>query len=389
MAITYYRLGPQRRLHEIIFAGSHDAAITSGKSNVQTQDLNILEQARVGVRLFDLRILTKGGKHGAKQYAYHGSGKGAKDRTMKSNITNKTHDISVYNGMFYGSTGISLVDILNQAKTFVTDKLTSKEFLILKFDKCTNWELIAETCIAILGNNIFKYHQNVEFSKLTLEDLAGKVVCVFNEGALKKAGVTSGPQDGILSFRSLKAKKGANKAYVPNFPGMQYFGKGGTNIKYIWKTKRDKRKENYTKQQKIMLQMACSNDMQSPNVLGMMYWTATGLSHSIKERDDVLWNRTGVHKMSELWRSGLEASIGHQLEQERIKCLEWGGKMRMKAFFPNIVMVDFANFDKCKTIYDLNTLKDDMLARAYETYMGFNSDQQVKGKSPVRRPVPV
>ncbi|MCQ3830185.1 hypothetical protein HXX02_12085 [Microbulbifer elongatus] len=371
MEITYYNLGPQRRLHEIIFAGSHDAAITSGKSNVQTQNLNIYQQAKVGVRIFDLRILAKGDAQEASLFAYHGSGKKAKQQTMHSAHTGKVHNVEVSPGMSLGSTGLKLSDMLNSAKRFVTEPATRNEFLILKFDKCSNWQLIAETCIAILGDRIFKKRGATEFSKLTLQELAGKVVCVFNDKALKEIpGFTLGPQDGILGFRSLKSKKGPHKAYQADYSGMQYFGKGGTAVSHVFHSKRKKRKENFDKQKKIMLQMANSDDLQSPNVLGMMYWTATGLSSSIKRRDDVLWNRTGVHKMGELWRCGLEASIGHQMELERIKCLEWGGKMRMKAFFPNIVMIDFASYDKCKTIYELNKLKDEMLANAYTQYVG-------------------
>ncbi|QKX16067.1 phosphatidylinositol-specific phospholipase C domain-containing protein [Microbulbifer sp. YPW1] len=371
MEITYFNLGPQRRLHEIIFAGSHDAAITSGKSNAQTQNLNIYEQAKVGVRLFDLRILAQGDEQGASLVAYHGSAKKAKARKMHSDHTNKTHNIEVSSGMNLGTTGLKLSNMLKSAKRFVTEPATKNEFLILKFDKCSNWKLIAETCVAILADKIFKKTNDIEFSKLTLQDLAGKVVCVFNDKALAETpDLTLGPQHGILGFRSLKSKNGPNKAYKPAYQGMQYFGKGGTPISHIWKTKRGKRQENFDKQKKLMLQMANSDDLQSPNVLGMMYWTATGLTHSIKLRDEVLWNRTGVHKLGELWRCGLEASIGHQMELERIKCLEWGGKMRMKAFFPNIVMIDFASYDKCKTIYGLNKLKDDMLARAYDQYVG-------------------
>ena len=54
--ITYYGLGAGKRLNEIVIAGSHDAGITSGGANVQTQNVDIAGQAVAGVRLFDLRI---------------------------------------------------------------------------------------------------------------------------------------------------------------------------------------------------------------------------------------------------------------------------------------------------------------------------------------------
>lgn len=372
MSVTYYGLGAQRRLHEIIFAGSHDAAITSGSSNAQTQNLNILEQARVGIRLFDLRILAAGNEDGASLVAYHGSPKTPKQIQMHSSHTNKTQAVNVSKSMTAGTFGLKLSTMLEEAKTFVTSSNSNKEFLILKFDKCTNLKLIAEYCVAILGNSIFKRTSNIEFSKLTLQDLAGKVVCVFNDSALAKTvDLKLGAADGILGFRSLKSKDGP-RTYLPNYSGMQYFGKGGTNPFKFWKTNNGKISENYSKQKKLMLQMACANDLQSPNVLGMMYWTSTGLLSSINCRNNQMWSKTGVRKMNELWRCGLEASIGHQLEQERVKCLAWGGKMRLKAFFPNIIMIDFASADKCQTIFSLNKLKDEMLADAYNKYVELN-----------------
>src|SRR5215510_37517 len=53
--INYYELGADKRLNEIVVAGSHDAGITRGDSNVKTQILDIGGQARSGVRVFDLR----------------------------------------------------------------------------------------------------------------------------------------------------------------------------------------------------------------------------------------------------------------------------------------------------------------------------------------------
>lgn len=381
MEIKYFNLGAHRRLHEIIFAGSHDASITSGKKHVQTQDLDIYDQAKTGVRLFDLRILALGDEQGASLLGYHGKGKSATTHRMHSSHTGGDHDVSMSPSMKMGSTGLKLSAMLQQAKRFVTDRETRNEFLILKFDKCKNWKLIAETCIAILGDSIYKKNNDKEFSKLTLGELAGKVVCVFNDAAIGEMNdINLRAPQGILGFRSLKPNSGQDSAYKAAYSGMQYCGKGGTKWYAAWKSNHKKMKENYSKQQEIMLEMACANDINSPNVLGMMYWTATGSTSSIRERDDHLWSSTGVFKMHELWRNGLEASIGHQLERERIKYLKRGGTMRMKAFFPNIIMIDFANYDKCKTIFGLNAVKDNLLAAAFNKYVENNSDFQVKGK---------
>lgn len=63
--ISYYQLGENKKLNEIVFAGSHDAAITQGGGNAKTQDLDVHGQASAGVLLFDIRftgpVLKKGG----------------------------------------------------------------------------------------------------------------------------------------------------------------------------------------------------------------------------------------------------------------------------------------------------------------------------------------
>ena len=82
-----------------------------------------------------------------------------------------------------------------------------------------------------------------------------------------------------------------------------------------------------------------------------------------------MWNTTGVPRMEELWNNGLEASIGTQLEQDKIKYMEYGKVRRIKTFFPNIVMIDFADPGKCKTIYQLNEAADEKLKRAYDAYV--------------------
>lgn len=58
-------------MNEIVFAGSHDAGITRGDDNVQTQNLDIAGQASAAVRFFDLRIAARhdGKAGGQKQVA--------------------------------------------------------------------------------------------------------------------------------------------------------------------------------------------------------------------------------------------------------------------------------------------------------------------------------
>lgn len=75
--INYYELGPDKCLNEVVMAGSHDAGITSGGSNSQTQSVDIHGQATAGVRIFDLRIPaatvaeTTGGTKNAELKSFH------------------------------------------------------------------------------------------------------------------------------------------------------------------------------------------------------------------------------------------------------------------------------------------------------------------------------
>src|SRR5262249_52709383 len=101
--VLYQKLGWDKRLGDIVFAGSHDASITSGSAHAETQDLDIAGQADAGVRLFDLRILARKSAGGIDLVGYHGSpggkskehvtitrGTGANARTASTTITANT-----------------------------------------------------------------------------------------------------------------------------------------------------------------------------------------------------------------------------------------------------------------------------------------------------------
>ena len=54
-----------------------------------------------------------------------------------------------------GAKGGELYNMLAEAKAFVSAGPGAKEFLMLKFDKSTNWPLIADACIDVLGTYIY------------------------------------------------------------------------------------------------------------------------------------------------------------------------------------------------------------------------------------------
>ena len=57
LTIDFFAKYPNKRVCDVVFPGSHDAAITEGSSHVQTQNLDIGRQAAAGCRWFDIRIL--------------------------------------------------------------------------------------------------------------------------------------------------------------------------------------------------------------------------------------------------------------------------------------------------------------------------------------------
>lgn len=126
---------------------------------------------------------------------------------------------------------------------------------------------------------------------------------------------------------------------------MQYFGKGGTSIMCPY----GKLDENQKKQRKLMTKGAAGD----PNVLGMMYWTTTGVSESIYERNREMWSAKNTGKLRTMWENGLAESIELRIANS-VDPTSYASAPILKAFMPNIVMIDFADEHKCAEIYDPN-----------------------------------
>jgi hypothetical protein len=238
-----------------------------------------------------------------------------------------------------GAFGLALSTMLQQARNFVNSDVGSTEFLILKFDKCTNWEQIADACRITLGQSLYTGGGNLNTK--TLKDLRGKVIVLFSASGLRELlGVTPG----ILAFKNLSS---AGAQYEDVYEGLQYYGKGGTSPF----NPTDKLGQNVTKQTKLMLGAAA---MGKPEVIGMMYWTTTGLVESIKKRDDGMWASPNVEKMEALWGQGLGNFVNARVSLPSTNPL--ANAQQRRSFFPNIVMIDFADDTKCQTIRDLNDI---------------------------------
>lgn len=227
------------------------------------------------------------------------------------------------------------------------------EFLILKFDKCKNWPQIAEQCVRELDDKLYKGSGNLNKKKLW--ELKDTAIVVFEQ-----AGWLAVPnyQDagGILRFKNLHA----GGQYEEDFNGLQYYGKGGTDLL----TREDKSiDENYNKQLNLMRLGARLN----PDVMGMMYWTTTGLVGNIKQRNEMMWKTPRKQELEFLWLCGM----GHLVKKRVPKIVHTNRKLSstgelIKRFLPNFVMVDFADTDKCDTIFNLNSLVPTELSKTLD-----------------------
>ncbi len=357
--VNYYELGGDKRLNEIVFAGSHDAGITGGGGNVKTQELDILGQARAGVRIFDLRIAAasvptpQGQTKRVELRAFH-SGKPQNEvKTRDAGRMGTTQVVRTkltIGGVSVGDWGLGLERMLQQAADFVGSQDGRTEFLILKFDKCQNWTHIAEACTYVLRGCIYQRGGNLNTTRL--RDLAGHVIVVFGSKGVNEVARFYGPQDGILGFKNLYEH---GSSYRDDFDGLQYYGKGGTSI-----TKPFFKQSQNVKKQRKLLQGAVS--LQNPHVMPMMYWTTTGVLESIENRNEEMWEPPNVQKMKNLWKSGASEIVQYRNPLSLPQGSPLAGITR-KRLIPNIIMIDFADPRKCRTIRDLNDMSPEDWAR--------------------------
>jgi hypothetical protein len=116
--------------------------------------------------------------------------------------------------------------------------------------------------------------------------------------------------------------------------------------------------QNIKKQAKLM---EGAKALASWEVVGMMYWTTTGVFESIKKRNDKMWETPNVVKLKQLWGGGLEEYIMMTNPLALPEGSPAIGPQR-KRYMPNIVMIDFADDIKCQHIRALNDLTADELA---------------------------
>lgn len=349
-----------KQLNQIVIPGAHDAGIYGdGKGNVITQSLDIAGQANAGVRFFDMRIATVKRSDGSyEQKSYH-LAKGVIDNKHKGAKPGEAP--SHQNVGHLGGWGQdTLTDMLTQAKSYVAAH--PSEFLILKFSKCYNLKDVVDSCVRVLGDTQFNHNSSggaaINLNTRLVGSLAGKVITLFDPKEMEKLGFVVRGQiySGCLAYGELFDKEtGGSRLYEREFHGLQYFGKFSST---------DDIKKNTKKQKAQMgLGTACHRD-----AMGMMYWTTTGLLANIKARNDKMWTGVNVQALRDVWESGYKKALMNQLGAlsfndlyRKDSRLYVANKNSWTSFTPNIVMIDFADYQKCVTIYNLNRVRNEML----------------------------
>lgn len=378
MAVTYYDEYSDKRLCEVVLLGSHDAGIDKGNSNTRTQTEGIGAQALKGARFFDLRIAAFSNSSGTvSMRAYHDDTKiknhvsshvSQQLKTLNSTgqlVVKRIQDMEIHKTLG-GAKGGGLYTMLSEAKAYVTGAEGSTEFLLLKFDKSTNWPLIREACIEVLGDSIYRpAGDKANLNECTLADLSGSVIVLFTNDGCTACGLNAleRRQRGILEWKNLySGKKESPGGYRRDFVGLQYYGKGGVSKEgkgqtgKIWmnseaQNKLMKGQGTYTTE-KTETQAARSGAHAgvNPNVVGVMYWTTTGPSTGgIHERNNKMW--TQPHQQMLVACTGLAT----EMAPANLNVGQGGAANVVKSFMPNIVMVDFVTEHQGRLVKALNT----------------------------------
>ena len=96
------------------------------------------------------------------------------------------------------------------------------------------------------------------------------------------------------------------------------------------------------------------------DTVSMMYWTTTGVFASIRARNDRMWDAPNVDRLKKLWASGLREHVEQRFVGRDTDGVPLLG-MQRRIHMPNIVMVDFADVDKCRVIRELNDMTDQQI----------------------------
>ena len=397
MTVTYSEYF-DKKLNQVVLLGSHDAGITQGNANTKTQTGGIRAQAEAGARFFDVRIAAFNDPTGSvSMRAYHDETKikarylGTKQVRVgpvgQAGSTRAAPGMKVH-ATVMGAKGQGLYQMLKDARQFVTNGEGTTEFLMLKFDKSTNWPLIAQACLDVLQENDVIFNDLPDdkcLNECTLRELRGRVVVLFTKDGWDACGIDQGQRRGrgILKWQNLY-KSTANEpgAYTDDFPGLQYYGKGGVS--------RSAKGDSGKIAQNADIQTALRrgegsykvktggvelggkkffqrtiqkghHDGVNPSVVGLLYWTTTGVSRrGIEARNNKMWT-DGKQQL-------LVQATGLAVERmpSNVDPTSGSGAGVVKRFMPNIIMVDYVDQQKGEMVKALNTQSATGLQAAIE-----------------------
>lgn len=352
MAINYFSLGKDKRMCDVVFAGSHDAGVSAGGSPTRAQRDSIEVQAQRGARFFDLRVGAFSNlRGGVKLKTFHADEKLQMNSRKEINLPGQMgkYNVKTMSLPVGGHSGQHLSAILNGAKNFVTG---STEFLVLIFSKSTNMDLVVSEIDVILGDCQLASNGTTNVNTMTLEQLEGKVVCVYTETAdlglqLASYHGHAGGNGARLQMKNLFKGGG----YEDDFNGIQYYGKGGLTASVSGE--KNKVDANAGLQKAKMMAGARVGNCQT--LLGMVYVTATGGIGSLKSRDTKLWKSKRINPLLDIWESEDVAQNVRVRIPNNVDPTAEGSAALVKDFFPNMVMMDFVDEQRCQTIFDINT----------------------------------
>ncbi len=103
--------------------------------------------------------------------------------------------------------------------------------------------------------------------------------------------------------------------------------------------------------------------LQDYRVLRMMYWTTTGVAQNIKGRNREMWQPKNLKEFLTAWDAGVSNVVVNHAPHP----VGAGGGMaaanQIRNYFPNVIMIDFADPTKCDLIFNLNQLTTGQINR--------------------------
>ena len=100
----------------------------------------------------------------------------------------------------------------------------------------------------------------------------------------------------------------------------------------------------------------------------MMYWTTTGVFENIEDRNNQMWNMNNIGGIDSMWLKNFQQYMAYfeNTLPQNVNSASYSSGGTLKMFMPNIVMIDFADEQKCNYIYGLNTIAATKLVKATE-----------------------